>query len=354
MLKKFITGLSTIMPFLTSYPMWVRIIVVVWVCLTIVLILSLLLFRAPQKENLEAATLPHKTPLYEKTKQKIEDFYIDIDRNKLTPWSFLRTGKMREIKDYYDRSIRYQGVEFEGSPRIVFWEGFIEPFLEHGIIDILEQVSEEAQRKNLDPEACINEAVSLLYGRISKVYSRMAEIDQKLRGKGYPNKVKRRDVSQRIKKMHDYLREQQNAITEIAKSQSIQAPKEKFRQSNTFKFVVIPLLGIIVMSIVGIPAWISLFRKAGQHSIVDTNIFADVSKEGVVLRSNNFPWEIRKSNDQVGNILYTIVDRRGDATAVLVIPDNPKYTVYQSYDGMVIKFTCSEKEISNFTIKLKY
>jgi len=55
-----------------------------------------------------------------------------------------------------------------------------------------------------------------------------------------------------------------------------------------------------------------------------------------------------------GNILYTIVDRRGDATAVSVVPDNPKYTVYQSYDGMVIKFTCSEEEISNFTINLKY
>jgi len=127
MLKKFITGLSTIMPFLTSYPMWVRIIVVVWVCLTIVLILSLLLFRAPQKENLKASTLPHKTPLYEKTKQKIEDFYIDIDRNKLTPWSFLRTGKMREIKDYYDRSIRYQGVELEdaditAAPSIHAWQ----------------------------------------------------------------------------------------------------------------------------------------------------------------------------------------------------------------------------------------
>jgi len=149
------------------------------------------------------------------------------------------------------------------------------------------------------------------------------------------------------------LSKQQRTI-EIAKSQSIHVPKEKFRQSNTFKFVVIPLLGIIVMAIVGIPAWISLFRKAGQHSIVDTNIFADVSKKGVVLRSNNFPWEIRKSNDQDGNILYTIVDRRGDATAVSVVPDNPKYTVYQSYHGMVIKFTCSEEEILNFTIKLKY
>ena len=103
----------------------------------------------------------------------------------------------------------------------------------------------------------------------------------------------------------------------------------------------------------GIPTWLSIGNKTDHIPTASTNIFAEVSKDGSILRSNKFPWEIRKSNDQLGNILYTIVDRRGDATAVSVFPDNPKYTVYQSYDGMVIKFTCSEEEISNFTIKLK-
>ncbi len=94
--------------------------------------------------------------------------------------------------------------------------------------------------------------------------------------------------------------------------------------------------------------------RTGLEPAESTNIFADVSKDGSILRSNNFPWKIRKSNEQDGNVLYTIIDRRGDATAISVVPDNPKYTVYQSYDGMVIKFTCAEEKMSDFTIKVKF
>jgi hypothetical protein len=352
--KKFLPTLNLIIPLLESYPTWTKILFGIWVFVTALLLLSLLFFRAPGKERSKPVTPPETTPLYAKTKQKIEDFYVDIERNKLTPWAFLRTGKMQEVKDYYGRSIRYQGVEFEGSPSIVFWEGFIEPFLEHGIIDILEQVADEAKKSNLNPEACINEAVGLLAGRISAVYYLMAEIDQKLRGKGYPETAKRRDVSEKIKKMDDYLQEQQKAIVAIAKSQSKPALEEKFFQTNTFKFIVIPLLAILVTLIVGIPAWIPLIRKTGQPSVETTNIFADVSKDGTILRSNNFPWTIEKSRDKDRNTLYTIVERRGDATAISVVPDYPEYTVYQSIEGMVIKFTCAEEEISDFTIKVKY
>ena len=125
----------------------------------------------------------------------------------------------------------------------------------------------------------------------------------------------------------------------------------KWYQTNTFKFVVIPL---VVALFLGIPAWLSLSNKTDHGPTASTNIFADVSKDGTILRSNNFPWEIKKTKDRDGNILYTLVDRRGDPTAISVVPDNPKYTVYQSYDGMVIKFTCAEEKISDFTIKVKY
>lgn len=141
------------------------------------------------------------------------------------------------------------------------------------------------------------------------------------------------------------LSDSQNSPTKDEKD------SEKWYQTNTFKFVVIPL---VVALFLGIPAWFSLGNKTDHSPTASTSIFADVSKDGSILRSNNFPWDIEKTKDKDGNILYTIVDRRGDATAVSVVPDNPKYTVYQSFGGMVIKFTCSEEEISSFTIKLKY
>ena len=133
----------------------------------------------------------------------------------------------------------------------------------------------------------------------------------------------------------------------------------KWYQTNTFKFVVIPLLGILV---VGIPAWIALFRKPNQlttanNAIIEkTNIFAEVTNEGTILRSKNFPWKITKTKNRNGNILYTIVDRRGDPTAISVATNNStnEYFVHDSWGGLVIEFTCAEEKISNFTIKVKY
>ena len=120
----------------------------------------------------------------------------------------------------------------------------------------------------------------------------------------------------------------------------------KWYQNRTIQAALIGAFTLILVSCVG---WY-ISHKSGEAN----NIFAYISKDGAILRRNHFPWEIRKSNDQDGNILYTIVDRRGDATAISVVPDNPKYTVYQSSGGMVIKFTCAEEKISDFTIKVKY
>jgi hypothetical protein len=252
MLKKFVAGMSTIMPFLASYPIWVRVVAGIWVCLTIVLILSLLLFRITQKKPLKSAAISTKTPLFEKTKQRIEDFYVDIDRNKLTPWSFFRSGKMHGVKDYYGKPIYPGGggAEFEGSPSKVFWGNFIEPFLEHGIINILEQVATDAKESNLSPELCINEAVNLLDSLITRIYYRMAEIDQNLRGKGDPKSVKRKDVTQEIQKMVDYLEQQQKSITEIAISQSTYAQKGNLLRDKKFVITTcIAIVTIIVMVI---------------------------------------------------------------------------------------------------------
>ena len=119
-----------------------------------------------------------------------------------------------------------------------------------------------------------------------------------------------------------------------------------------WKLISIMILVILIPSLFVLPK-IELFSKK-PNVTANSNIFADVSKDGSILRSNKFPWEIKKTKGRDGNILYTLVDRRGDPTAISVVPDNPKYTTYQSYDGMVIKFTCAEEKISDFTIKVKY
>lgn len=85
-------------------------------------------------------------------------------------------------------------------------------------------------------------------------------------------------------------------------------------------------------------------------------IFAYVSPDGKILRSNNFRWKITKAKNREGNIVYVINGRQGDTTAISVLPDNSmsEYKVSNGYDGMVITFTCAEEKISNFRIEVKY
>jgi len=195
---------------LSSYPTSAKILFVIWIVFT--LVIMILLFSSRKKKMPTAS----RSPLYEKTKQIVDDFYAKLDKEQLTPWLFFNTGKMPEVKKYYGgHPIQPSGVEFSGTIVDVFWEN-IDPFLEHGIVAILEQVSDDALSKQLNPEPCINEAAEKMDGVISRTYNRMAEIDQRLRGKGYPKSVKRKDVTEEIEKMYNYLQRHKESFSKIA------------------------------------------------------------------------------------------------------------------------------------------
>jgi len=168
-------------------------------------------------ENLHRV-IPAKV-LYVRTKKKVDELEDFLIKEKLIPWRFFRTGKFK-VTNYDGKVIAYSGVEFEGSPQNVFWEGFIEPFIEDGIQKILDEIGKECQQNNLDPEPHIKEAASLLYGLIIKVYNYMAETDQRLRGKGYPEKVKRMDVDDKIRKMNEVLEEHVEAVLALYSNNS--------------------------------------------------------------------------------------------------------------------------------------
>jgi hypothetical protein len=103
----------------TSYPVWAKTLFVIWIVFTLVVILLLFIYRKKEMAKV------YPTPLYEKTKQRIDDFYTNLDKDQLTPWIFFHTGKMPEVKKYYGGTIKYSGAEFSGTPVLVFWEGFI-------------------------------------------------------------------------------------------------------------------------------------------------------------------------------------------------------------------------------------
>lgn len=81
--------------------------------------------------------------------------------------------------------------------------------------------------------------------------------------------------------------------------------------------------------------------------------FADISaKDGAILKSKSFPWKVTKTTTREGNTVFIINERYGDASEISIKLSRPtdKFLIYNSIDGVGIKFLCPEDEIPDFKI----
>ena len=131
--------------------------------------------------------------------------FRQLEADKVIPWAFFSTGKMKPLEDFYGRTVHYSGVAFEGSPRLVFWQGFIQPFLEALFVWGLDMALFHCARSGTDRMEAVKIAHRALSDGIYSVFQRMQDIDRRLRGSGFPDTVTRRDVADEIRQMHAKL-----------------------------------------------------------------------------------------------------------------------------------------------------
>jgi hypothetical protein len=162
----------------------------------------------------------HATPLYPITHRIV----AEVDRvitDRITTWRMFSAKWSLHTEDFYGKPIHYEGVRYEGAPRLVFLGRFIEPFLENGIVQTIEKVHREANQRGLDPRPHVSEAISLLHLLIRKTYTNMAHTDRVLRGNGFPNSVEALDVTDKTAHMDAYLKEYSAAfLTQGPKQQT--------------------------------------------------------------------------------------------------------------------------------------
>ena len=115
---------------------------------------------------------------------------------------------------------------------------------------------------------------------------------------------------------------------------------DKLQKINWIKFSAIVSVSIILI--------FDIYKNTQEYQ---GQIYADISKDGTILKGKNFPWKIIKTEDD-GNIIYVISERYGDASDVSIVSERLS-EIYNGGDGIVIKFKCTEEEISNFRIKIK-
>lgn len=120
----------------------------------------------------------------------------------LTPWVFFNAGPPLTVTNCRGRRVHYSGIEFEGSPREVFWHGFFEPCITDVIVEQIGRTIDDCKDHPELAEAALDEIADLLHLFVEKVYQRMAEIDQRIRGKGFPDRVQRKPVDREISTMN--------------------------------------------------------------------------------------------------------------------------------------------------------
>jgi hypothetical protein len=151
------------------------------------------------------------TPLYPTLRKRVDDAIEQLIKRQVTPWSFMTTGRPFRIKSFDGKQINYEGVGFEGSPREVFWSRYIEPFLEELCISEIAGAVSMAKERGIDARLLFPELQALLSAGFGKVYARMADVDRRLRGKGFPGNVGLRSIEKEIKAMEQFLDERISA-----------------------------------------------------------------------------------------------------------------------------------------------
>ena len=189
------------------------------------------------------------TPLYPLLEQYVQVAWIRLDREAITPWAFLKAGPPFRVNDFYGKTISYQGIEFDGSARHVFWARYIEPFLEDLIEKTMQETIRLAAEKHQDPRLCLPEAAGLLTGLCRKAFARMADIDQRLRGRGQPQTVQRRDVGREVSSMEEFIdRRLKSELLMIRKPSRI---NELYHQHPFWFWFLALLIGSVVTLLAG-------------------------------------------------------------------------------------------------------
>jgi len=139
------------------------------------------------------------------TRQKLINLQETLKRDKLTPWLWFNSRGVK-VTRFDGGTIDISGGGYGSSQALVFFS-FIVPFLKDAIVKTLDETLEICRNRGLEPEEpYIRETAMLLDSYlIDPIYRYMADIDRRIRGRGYPKSVARKDVTNEIDEMVKFL-----------------------------------------------------------------------------------------------------------------------------------------------------
>lgn len=180
------------------------------------------------------------SPLYPVIEKLVRDEAARIDKEQLTPFAFLNAGTPVRVRDFHGKEKVFQGIQFDGSVRLYFWNAYVQPFLEKLAFDVVEETLKRCKENNVPKEPALRQAQGLLQSYIGKTIGRMVDIDRRLRGKGHPESVGEYNPAKELKYLEEFV------ARRIEGELQMIPPKESRWQRANKWFKDHPLLGWIV------------------------------------------------------------------------------------------------------------
>ena len=146
-----------------------------------------------------------KSNLSQKIEKFINDEWVKLNQNQITPWAFFSSGKPFHFKTFYGKDISHQGIKYDSSIQSSFWNSYIPPFIEDIVLRSIKYTVTLCKEKQQLSRIPLEEAEELLKSLSAKAYKRMAKIDQALRGNGSPESVSRYDFSYKQTEMEVFI-----------------------------------------------------------------------------------------------------------------------------------------------------
>ena len=145
------------------------------------------------------------SPLNEIIKADIEEAFDALIKDTVEPWIFFNSHGVHTRKAD-GRSISISGVEYSGTAVLVFWNGFIDAHIKKVSRELIESTRLKAIERNISILDALTDCLTHLHAMIVKVFHKMAGIDQRLRGKGFPKSVQRTEVQPRIDTNYEIIK----------------------------------------------------------------------------------------------------------------------------------------------------
>ena len=190
------------------------------------------------------------TPLYPTFEKRIKDAFDTLINLQIEPWAMFNSGHPTRVTRLDGRAIAYEGIGFEGSPQLVFWSRYIEPFLEEIIVQQISTAASTAREREIDGRLLLLEVEGLLLAMCQKVFTRMAQIDQRLIGKGFPETTPLRSTDNEYGVMKEFIEKHIRAELEMWKKKPWhEGWYERNKSLVWFVGIIVTIGGILVKAL---------------------------------------------------------------------------------------------------------